>query len=90
MEEKEQEIHLVKKVSKELGLTYRELAEEIGYSEGGLKNLVFKNQITKNLKKSIELYIETLKLRKEIKEAEDFRNILKTFISKESNKNSSN
>jgi len=86
----EKEVHLVKKVSKELGLTYRELAEEIGYTEGGLKNLVFKNKVTKNLKKSIELYMETLKLRKEIKEAEDFRNVLKTFISKESNKNSLN
>jgi len=86
----EKEIHLVKKVSKELGLTYKELAEEIGYTEGGLKNLVFKNQVTKNLKKSIELYLETIKLRKEIKEAEDFRNILKTFISKDSNQKSLN
>jgi len=45
----EKEIHLVKKVSKELGLTYRELAEKIGYTEGSLKTFVSKNQVNKRL-----------------------------------------
>ena len=39
MEEKE--IHLVKKVSKELGLTYKELGEKIGYTENNLKKLIY-------------------------------------------------
>jgi len=40
---KEEEIHLVKRVSKELGLTYKEFGEKIGYTEGEIKNLIFKN-----------------------------------------------
>ena len=82
MEEKK--VHLVKRVCKELGLTYKELGEKIGYTDGGLKNLVFKNQVTRNLEKSIELYLETLRLKKEVEEANRFRNVLQTFISKKS------
>ena len=81
---KEKEVHLVKRVCKELGLTYKELGEKIGYTDGGLKNLVFKNQVTRNLEKSIELYLETLRLKKEVEEANRFRNVLQTFISKKS------
>ena len=81
LEEKEE--HLVKQVSKELGLTYKELADKIGYTESNLKNLVFKNLTTNNLKKSIELYLETLELKKEVEEAKQFRKVLKTFITKE-------
>ena len=80
MEEKEE--HLVKKVSKELGLTYKELGERIGYTESNLKNLVFKDLTTNNLKKSIELYLETLELKQEVEEANQFRKTLKTFINK--------
>ena len=79
---KEEEIHLVKRVSKELGLTYKEFGEKIGYTEGGLKNLIFKNQVTKHLQKSIELYLENIELKKEIKETEALREILKSFIMK--------
>ena len=82
MEEKK--VHLVKRVCKELGLTYKELGEKIGYTDGGLKNLVFKNQVTRNPEKSIELYLEILRLKKEVEEANRFRNVLQTFISKKS------
>ena len=82
MEEKE--IHLVKKLSKELGMTYKQLGEEIGYTEAGLKNLVFKNQVTKNLKKSIELYLENLALKEEIKETNELIKTIKTFMNKKS------
>jgi hypothetical protein len=80
----EKKVHLVERVCKELGLTYKELGEKIGYTDGGLKNLVFKNQVTRNLEKSIELYLETLRLKKEVEEANRFRNVLQTFISKKS------
>ena len=79
MEEKE--IHLVKKVSKELGLTYKQLGEKIGYTEGNLKTLVSKNQVTNNLKKSIELYLETLELKKEIEESNNFKEVIRNFVS---------
>ena len=78
---KEEEIHLVKRVSKELGLTYRELGEKIGYTEGSLKAFVSKNQINNSLQKSLELYLETLKLKKEIEESNKFKEIIRNFVS---------
>ena len=56
----EKEVHLVKKVSKELGLTYKELGEKIGYTEGNLKRAVHDNRTTSQLKKAIELYLRNL------------------------------
>ena len=79
MEEKE--IHLVKKVSKELGLTYKELGEKIGYSESSLRKTVSNNTVSSQLKTAIELYLHNLKLKQELKELEDFKNIARTFIS---------
>ena len=58
----EKEVHLVKRVSKELGLTYKELGEEIGYSESTLRKSVSEDRITQQLKKAIELYLEIIKL----------------------------
>ena len=78
MEEKE--IHLVKKISKELGLTYKELAEEIGYGESILKTSVSQNKISKQLKKAIELYIETIYLKEEINKTKQVKDLLKSFI----------
>ena len=80
MEEKE--VHLVKKVSKELGLTYKELAKEIGYSESNLRQSVSTNKLSTQLEKAIELYLETINLKKRVDEAEDFKYILRTFIQK--------
>ena len=76
----ENEIHLVKKVSKELGLTYKELAERIGYSESNLRQSVYSNKLSTQLEKAIELYLETVDLKKRVNEAEDFKSILRTFI----------
>jgi len=77
----EKEIHLVKKVSKELGLTYKELGEKIGYSESSLRKTVSNNTVSSQLKTAIELYLHNLKLKQELKELEDFKNIARTFIS---------
>ncbi|CAA6818921.1 MAG: Unknown protein [uncultured Sulfurovum sp.] len=78
MEEKE--IHLVKRVSKELGLTYKELGEQIGYTEGNLKKAVHDNRTTEQLKKAIELYLKTLKLEKTINETEEMKKQVRTFM----------
>ncbi|SFV55672.1 hypothetical protein MNB_SV-14-446 [hydrothermal vent metagenome] len=78
MEEKE--VHLVKKVSKELGLTYKELGEKIGYSESILRQSVSKNKISSQLKRALELYQETVKLKEEKKETEEIKKLIKTFF----------
>ena len=69
----EKEVHLVKKVSKELGLTYKELGEKIGYSEGNLRRSVSKNELSGQLKKAIELYLRTLEFEKDRKEIESIK-----------------
>ena len=78
MEEKE--VHLVKKVSKELGLTYKELAKEIGYSESMLRQAVSKNLLSSQLEKVIELYLKNHELEKEINKIEAFKDYIKSFL----------
>ena len=79
MEEKE--IHLVKRVSKELGMTYKELGEKIGYSESSLKKSVHDKKVSSQLETAIKLYLKNLQLEKKLNEAENFKSILRTFIS---------
>ena len=78
MEEKE--IHLVKKVSKELGLTYKELGERIGYSESNLRSSVSQNKLSTQLKKSLELYLEVLKLKEIEEKRKKLEDILRLYI----------
>ena len=73
-------MHLVKKVSKELGLTYKELGEEIGYSESMLRQSVSKNKLSSQLKRVLELYLETVKLKQEKEETEKMKSLIKTFF----------
>ena len=80
MEKKE--VHLVKKVSKELGLTYKELGEKIGYSESSLRKTVSNNTVSSQLKTAIQLYLDNRKLKQEIDELEDFKNTFRTFLKK--------
>ncbi len=80
MEKKEE--HLVKRVSKELGLTYKELGEKIGYSESMLRQSVSKNIISNQLRKVIELYLKNIKLEKKINETEKVKDVLRAFLDK--------
>lgn len=79
MEEKEQNI--VKKVCKELGLTYRELGERIGYSEGAIRNCASK-EVSEQMQKAIELYLENMDLKKQLESSTILKNALKDLISK--------
>ena len=79
MEKKE--VHLVKKVSKELGLTYKELGEEIGYTESSLRKAVSDNRTTFQLQKAIELYLKNRKLEAEQEKNKKMEKMMKEFIS---------
>ena len=79
MEEKK-EIHLVKRVSKELGLTYKELGEEIGYSESNLRRSVSTNQLSLQLKKALDLYLENSRFKQKEKETKELKDILRALI----------
>ena len=75
------EIHLVKKVSKELGLTYKELGEEIGYTEANLRKAVSDKRTTNQLKKAIELYLKNLQLEEEKSSNNQMEKAIREFIS---------
>ena len=80
MDLEEKEIHFVKKISKELGLTYKELGEKIGYSEGALRGAVSTNQLSLQLKKALELYLEIVRLKEKEKNTDSVKAILRTFM----------
>ena len=75
-----EEVHLVKKVSKELGMTYKELGEEIGYTESTLRKSVSENRITPQLKKAIELYLKTLEFEEDRKEMKLIKENIRTLF----------
>jgi len=77
----EKEIHLVKLVSKELGMTYKELGDKIGYSEANLKRSVSKNKISNQLQKALELYLEIVKLKESKEEDKIIKQKIATFSS---------
>ena len=78
----EKEIHLVKRVSKELGITYKELADNIGYTEANLKRSVSTNQLSKQLETAIQLYLKTIKLEQEIEDTNQLKKLINTFLNK--------
>ena len=74
----------IKRVTKILGITIKELAEKISYGESTVKNASAKNEISLSMKRSIELYFENVKLRKELKNEKnktiEFKKYLKEFL----------
>ena len=70
----------IKRTAKLLGLTYKELAEQIGYTENGLKNAVAKNQITDQLKKTLELLQENKELKNKLEIQNNKINELKNYF----------
>lgn len=70
--EKNKKDNLIKKTCKELGLTYKQLGEKIGYSESTLNRNAHTGEISKPLTFAINLYLENLKLKEEL---EDFRTL---------------
>ncbi|WP_370521235.1 hypothetical protein [Helicobacter winghamensis] len=72
--------NLIKKTCKELGLTYRELGERIGYSESGIKTAISTNKISEPMQKSLEMLSKINLLEKEIQNQKDFKEAFKRFL----------
>ena len=68
--------NIVKKVCKDLGLTYRELGEAIGYSEGSIRNMASKGDISEPVRKSIELLYELHCCKEKLSDCEQLEKIL--------------
>jgi len=81
-EEIEKEENIIKKVCREYNLTYKKLAEELGYSESSIRNLALKNNhdITINVRKSVELYVKNRELENKIEEFMMLKKLLISFF----------
>lgn len=73
------EENIVKKACKELGITQKELAELIGYSESAVNN-ASRAEVSQPMAKAIELYIKTIKQEKELQTLTDLKKILQTIV----------
>ncbi|PAF52971.1 hypothetical protein BKH42_08520 [Helicobacter sp. 13S00482-2] len=76
------EQNLIKKTAKDLGMTYKELGEAIGYSGDSLNNMASKanSTISNQIKKAIEMYLENLELKKRLGDYEILKSALKNIV----------
>jgi len=74
-----EEDNIVKQTCKELGLTYRELAESIGYGENSISN-ASRGEVSKAMTKAIELYLGNLELEKQLQDYSALKNAIKKAI----------
>ena len=72
-------MNLVKQTAKELGLTYKELGEAIGYTESAIKNAAI-GVVSLPMTYALLLYKENLALKEKIKLTEAFKQNLKDFL----------
>lgn len=70
----------LKEFCKQRNLTYKELAEKIGMSEGGLKNAIINDKITASIAHSVKMYQRILELETELKEVENLKTALKALL----------
>lgn len=69
----------IKEVSYVLNLTYKNLGNKIGYGESAI-NCSATGKVSKQLSKALELYVETLLLKKKLDSFDTFKNTLKVFL----------
>ena len=72
--------NLIKQVCKNLGLTYKELGNAIGVSESSLRSSASTGKISEQVNKAIELYLETIELKKQLQACETLKQALKELI----------
>ncbi len=75
-----EELNIVKATAKRLGMTYRQLGEAVGYSEGAIKNAALALEISPSMQKAIDLYLENLELKQKLQTSENFKQHLKDFL----------
>ncbi|EBF6045176.1 transcriptional regulator [Campylobacter coli] len=70
----------IKDFCKEQGLTYKQLGELIGMSEGGLQNAIKKDSISDQTTKAIELLKEIEILKEQLADYENLKQLLKKAL----------
>lgn len=74
-----EEQNIIKKTCKELGMTYSQLAEQIGYGENSVSN-ASRGEVSKAMQKAIELYLKNLELEKQLQNSEKIKETLKEWL----------
>ena len=78
---KELNPNIIKQVCKDLHLTYKKLAGEIGYKPDTINKSASTGKISEQLNKAIEMYLENLRLKEELKEFSIMKNTLSKILS---------
>ena len=68
--------NIVKQTAKELGMTYKELAEAIGVAEGTLTNSASTGKVSSQTEKSLMLLLENHKYKKDFKVLKEFKKLI--------------
>ena len=72
--------NIVKSTCKELGLTYKELGEKIGYKPDTINKAASTDKISEQLNKAIELYLKTVQQEKELQQFNTLKDTLKSIL----------
>lgn len=72
--------NIIASVRAKQNLTYKQLANEIGMEEGSLRSAASTGKISKQVEKSIEMYLKIIHLEKELEKANTIRQVLKDWL----------
>lgn len=74
------EDNIIKAACIEQKLTYQQLADAIGVSESSLRSSVSTNKVSKQVERSIEMYLKIIHLEKELEKSDTIKTILKSWL----------
>lgn len=69
--------NIVKKTCKELGLTYKQLGELIGFGEEAISKAARTENISTQMQKALDLYLENIDLKEKLKVLDTLSDIIK-------------
>lgn len=72
--------NIIKAVSNDLNITYKALALEIGYKADTINKAASTNKISEQIYKAIEMYLENLRLKEELKDFEIMKITLRKIL----------
>jgi len=72
--------NLIKQVCKDLSLTYKNLSYELGYKPDTINKAASTGKVSDQLRKAIDLYLENLRLREELKDLETIKKTLQNVM----------
>lgn len=72
--------NLIKQVCKDLGLTYKNLSYELGYKPDTINKAASTGKVSDQLRKAIDLYLENLRLKEELKDLETIKQTLQNVM----------